>query len=59
MAEAESTQLAVLYSNALFLILLVVASFFLFKNYAPLINYIVSMAAASGVTFLLSTSSKN
>ncbi|CAK8698508.1 unnamed protein product [Clavelina lepadiformis] len=58
-AEAESMQLAVVYSNSVFLILLILLSFFFFKSYSPMINYIISMIGASGITALLSTSSKN
>jgi len=36
-AEAESMQLAVFYSNALFLILLIMSAFFFFKNYTPVL----------------------
>jgi len=58
-AEAESMQLAVFYTNSCFLVLLIVLSFFIFKNYSPMINYAVSMFIASGLTALFSTSSKN
>nr|CAB3266613.1 translocon-associated protein subunit gamma-like [Phallusia mammillata] len=57
-AEAESMQLAVFYSNSLFLIVLILSSFYFFKNYTPMFNYMVSMVGSSAVTALLSTSSK-
>jgi len=58
-AEAESMQLAVFFSNAMFLVLLILLSFFFFKSYSPLPNYVISMLGASGFTALLSTSSNN
>ncbi|XP_002131637.2 translocon-associated protein subunit gamma-like [Ciona intestinalis] len=57
-AEAESMQLAVFYTNSLFLILLILSSFFFFKSYSPMPNYIISMVGASSITGLLSTSSQ-
>uniref|UniRef100_H2Y7S4 Translocon-associated protein subunit gamma n=1 Tax=Ciona savignyi TaxID=51511 RepID=H2Y7S4_CIOSA len=57
-AEAESMQLSVFYTNSLFLVLLIVSSFFIFKNYSALPNYIISMIGASSITGLLSTSSQ-
>jgi translocon-associated protein subunit gamma len=56
-AEAESMQLAVFFSNAMFIVLLIVLSFFFFKSYGPLPDYVISMFGASGITALLSTSS--
>jgi len=58
-AETESMQLAVFYTNSLFLGLLIFLSFFVFRSYNPMPNYIVSMFFASGAAALLSTSSNN
>jgi len=58
-AEAESIQLAVFNTNALFLFLLTFLAFLVLKNYSPTPNYVVSIFIASGLTALLSTSSQN
>ncbi|XP_039251304.1 translocon-associated protein subunit gamma-like [Styela clava] len=57
-AEAESMQLSILYSNALFLVAMITISFFLLKSYSSLPNYVLSMIGASGLTALLSTGTK-
>lgn len=54
-AEYESTTFAIFYNNALFLTILIIASFYVFRGLAPHFNYIVSMGVASGVIALLST----
>lgn len=57
-AEYESTTFAIFYNNALFLTILIFASFYLFRGLAPHFNYIVSMSVASGIIALLSTGSQ-
>jgi len=58
-AEAESIQLAVFNTNLTFLCLLILLAFLIFKNYAPIPNYAISVFVASGLTALFSTSSQN
>jgi len=57
-AEFESTTFSIFYNNSLFLILLLVASFFVFKNFSPVFNYLLSMSVAAGITALFSTGTK-
>ncbi|XP_036410398.1 translocon-associated protein subunit gamma-like [Megalops cyprinoides] len=57
-ADYEATTFSIFYNNALYLILIIVASFFLLKNFNPTVNYILSISTASGLIALLSTGSK-
>merc|ERR1711976_190899 len=54
-AEYEATTFAIFYNNALFLTILILASFYVFRCLSPHFNYVVSMGMASGVIALLST----
>ncbi|KAI3380662.1 hypothetical protein SNEBB_002300 [Seison nebaliae] len=56
-ADYEATTFSIFYNNALFLALIVFTAFFLFKQYSPLINYILSMGTAAGLVTLFSTAS--
>merc|ERR1711992_471106 len=56
-AEYEATTFAIFYNNALFLSILVFASFYVLKTLGATLNYIVSMAVAAGVIALISTRS--
>jgi len=57
-ADFEATTFSIFYNNALFLVLVIAASFYLLRSFSPTINYTLSMAAASGLLVLFSTSSK-
>ena len=57
-AEYESTTYAIFFNNAMFLALLILASFYVLRGFSPSINYIGSMALASGIVALLSTGSQ-
>uniref|UniRef100_G3TZ83 Translocon-associated protein subunit gamma n=1 Tax=Loxodonta africana TaxID=9785 RepID=G3TZ83_LOXAF len=57
-ADYEATTFSIFYNNTLFLFLVVVASFFVLKNFNPTVNYILSISASSGLIALLSTGSK-
>ncbi|CAG6005561.1 unnamed protein product [Menidia menidia] len=57
-ADYEATTFSIFYNNTLFLVLVIVASFFLLKNFNPTVNYILSISASSGLIALLSTGSK-
>jgi len=57
-ADFEATTFSIFYNNALFLILVIVASFYLLRSFSPAINYTLSLASASGLLALFSTSSK-
>ena len=56
-AEYEATTFAIFYNNALFLSILVFASFYVLKTLGATLNYIVSMAVAAGIIALISTRS--
>ncbi|ETE66366.1 Translocon-associated protein subunit gamma, partial [Ophiophagus hannah] len=57
-ADYEATTFSIFYNNTLFLVLIIVASFFVLKNFNPTVNYILSISASSGLIALLSTGSK-
>jgi len=57
-ADFEATTYSIFYNNALFLLLVIVSSFFLLRSFSPAINYSLSLSAASGLLALFSTSSK-
>ncbi|XP_077397431.1 translocon-associated protein subunit gamma [Festucalex cinctus] len=57
-ADYEATTFSIFYNNTLFLVLVIIASFFLLKNFNPAVNYILSIGASSGLIALLSTGSK-
>jgi len=57
-AEYESTTFSIFYNNALFLAVLIVASFYLLRGQSPHVNYVLSMGISSGLIALLSTGTK-
>jgi len=57
-ADFEATTFSMFYNNTLFLLLVIVASFYLLRSFSPPINYALSLVSASGLLALFSTSSK-
>jgi len=57
-ADFEATTFSIFYNNALFLVLVILASFYILRSFSPAINYTLSLASASGLLALFSTSSK-
>jgi translocon-associated protein subunit gamma len=57
-ADFEATTFSIFYNNALFLVLVILASFYVLRSLSPAINYTLSLASASGLLALFSTSSK-
>lgn len=57
-AESEATTFSLFYNNALFLMLVVVGSFLVFRSIAPAYNYVFSTLGAAGIIALFSTSSQ-
>ena len=57
-AEYEATTFSIFYNNALFLAILIFASFYVLRGMSPTFNYMVSMGLASGIIALLSTGTK-
>merc|ERR1712051_146989 len=56
-AEYEATTFSIFYNNALFLAILIICSFYIFKTFTPVVNYVGAMSLAAGVVALLSTAS--
>merc|ERR1711935_95937 len=56
-AEYEATTFSIFYNNALFLAILIICSFYIFKTFTPVVNYVGAMSMAAGIVALLSTSS--
>nr|CAG4644412.1 EOG090X0GZE [Lepidurus arcticus] len=57
-AEYEATTFSIFYNNALYLALVITASFFILKSFAPSVNYVVSIGVGSGLIALFSTGTK-
>jgi len=57
-ADFEATTYSIFYNNALFLLLVVLSSFYILRSFSPALNYSLSLATASGLLALFSTSSK-
>merc|ERR1711894_396126 len=57
-ADYEATTFSIFYNNSLYLVLLIVASFYILKNVNPTFNYLLSVGLAAGLLALFSTSSK-
>jgi len=57
-ADYEATTFSIFYNNALYLTLVVVGSMFVLVNFAPSINYVLSVAGSAGLIALFSTGSK-
>merc|ERR1712038_621831 len=57
-ADYEATTFSIFYNNALFLALIIIASFYVLRSFSPATNYIMSVCGASGLLALFSTSSK-
>merc|ERR1712212_909457 len=55
-SESSATTFALFYTNAWFLLLVIVGGFMLFKSFSPTYNYILTIGLASGMVALFSTS---
>ena len=56
-AEYEATTFSIFYNNALFLAIMIVFSFYIFRSFSPVFNYVGAMSLAAGTVALLSTGS--
>lgn len=54
-ADYEATTFSIFYNNALFLAIVIFASFYVLKSFTPAFNYILSVGVAGGLLALLST----
>merc|ERR1712119_43920 len=57
-ADTEATTFAIFYSNALYLFIIIMASFYVFRSTTPAVNFTVSTGLAAGLVALLSTGSQ-
>jgi translocon-associated protein subunit gamma len=57
-ADFEATTYSIFYNNSLFLLLVILSSFYILRSFSPAVNYSLSLATASGLLALFSTSSK-
>lgn len=57
-AEYEATTFSIFFNNALFLAIVIACSFYIFKSFTPVVNYVGAMSMAAGVVALLSTGSQ-
>ncbi|KAG5861125.1 hypothetical protein JTB14_010840 [Gonioctena quinquepunctata] len=56
-ADFESTAFSIFYNNALFLAIVILASFYLLPSFTPAVNYTVSIGTTAGLLALLPTGS--
>merc|ERR1712188_165041 len=56
-ADTEATTFAIFYSNALYLFIIIISSFYVFRSTTPPVNFAVSTGVAAGLVALLSTGS--
>lgn len=57
-ADYEATTFSIFYNNAFYLVLLILCSFYVLKNFSPMFNYLMSVGLAAGLLALFSTSNK-
>ena len=58
-AESEATTFSLFYNNALFIMLVVLGSFVIFRSFNPAYNYTLSTLGAAGIIALFSTGTQN
>ncbi|VEN57189.1 unnamed protein product [Callosobruchus maculatus] len=57
-ADFEATTFSIFYNNALFLAIVILASFYILKSFTPAVNYALSIGTSAGLLALLSTGSQ-
>ena len=57
-ADYEATTFSIFYNNALFLAIVIVASFYVLRSFAPTFNYVLSVGSGAGLLWLFSTGTK-
>jgi len=57
-ADTQATTFAIFYSNALYLFIIVIASFYMLRSFSPVMNFSLSTGVAAGMVALLSTGSQ-
>nr|ALS04673.1 translocon-associated protein subunit gamma-like protein [Pseudodiaptomus poplesia] len=58
-AEYEATTFSIFFNNSMFLLIVILVSFYFLKGASPHVNYCLSMGLASGLIALLSSGNKN
>merc|ERR1712221_10192 len=56
-SDTEATTLSIFYNNAMYLFLMILASFYVLKTFGPTVNFTVSTGLAAGLVALFSTGS--
>merc|ERR1712142_249895 len=54
-ADYEATTFSIFYNNALFLALIIIASFYVLRSFSPTTNYVMSIGLSAGLMALFST----
>merc|ERR1719369_1191099 len=57
-SESSATTFALFYNNTMFLMLIMVMSFYVFASFSPFYNYIFTISSSAGLVALFSTSTK-
>ncbi|KAJ8955332.1 hypothetical protein NQ318_003426 [Aromia moschata] len=57
-ADFQATTFSIFYNNALFLAIVILASFYLLRSFTPAVNYALSIGSTAGLLALLSTGSQ-
>ncbi|XP_014670708.1 PREDICTED: translocon-associated protein subunit gamma-like [Priapulus caudatus] len=57
-ADYEATTFSIFYNNAFYLLLVLIASFYILRTMSPTVNYILSIGIASGILALFSTGTR-
>ncbi|XP_057304458.1 translocon-associated protein subunit gamma-like [Hydractinia symbiolongicarpus] len=57
-ADTEATTFAIFYSNALYLFIIIMASFYFLRSATPAVNFTLSTGMAAGLVALFSTGSQ-
>lgn len=57
-ADFEATTFSIFYNNALFVAIIIFASFYILRSFTPTVNYVLSVGSTAGLLALLSTGSK-
>ena len=57
-ADTEATTFAIFYTHALYLFIIIMASFYVLRSFTPPVNFTMSTGLAAGLVALLSTGSQ-
>jgi len=57
-SESSATTFTLFYNNSMFLMLVILMSFYVFASFPPFYNYILTISSSAGLVALFSTSTK-